>query len=123
MPMPNTNSGYQDLLAWQKAIQLASLIYMYTDRFPSKEQFGLTNQMRRAVVSISSNIAEGYRRKTKKEYGYFVRIAYGSASELETQIIIAKNVGYLSTESQNQITAVLDETSKLIKGLADYLHT
>jgi four helix bundle protein len=118
-----SKNAYKDLVAWQKAVQLASIIYKCTDNFPNKEQFGITNQMRRAVVSISSNIAEGYRRRTRKEYCHFVRIAYGSVSELETQVIIAGNIGYLPPDSKNQIAPIIDETSKLIKGLIDYLES
>lgn len=115
-------NGYQDLLAWQKAVQLATLIYKCTDNFPSKEIFGLTNQMRRAAISIPSNIAEGYRRKNQKEYCHFVRIAYGSASKLETQVIIAENIKYISELSKNEIKPLLDEVSKLINGLLNYLN-
>lgn len=116
------NNGFKDLLAWQKAVQLATLIYKCTDDFPSKEIYGLTSQMRRASVSISSNIAEGYRRKNPKEYAHFVKIAFGSASELETQLIIAENIGYLSKQSKDLIEPLLSESLRLLNGLTDYLN-
>ena len=84
--------GYKSLLVWQKAMELAREIYSLTEKLPQKEQFGLSDQMRRAAVSIPSNIAEGYRRGSKKDYAHFVTIAHGSLSELETQILLAQSV-------------------------------
>lgn len=84
--------GYQSLLVWQKAMELAREVYLLTEKFPQKEQFGLCDQMKRAAISISSNIAEGYRRGSKKDYAHFVSIAHGSLSELETQILLAQSV-------------------------------
>ncbi len=87
--MSNTKS-FKDLIVWQKARDLAVAIYKLTEQFPKSELYGLTSQMRRAVISISSNIAESYHRFHKKEKQQFLAIAFGSGSELESQIEIAK---------------------------------
>jgi len=84
--------GYQSLTVWQKAMELAREVYAMTQSLPSKEQFALCDQMRRAAISIPSNIAEGFRRGSKKEYAHFVSIAHGFLSELETQILLAKDL-------------------------------
>jgi four helix bundle protein len=85
---------YKDLLMWQKSIDLVAEIYKITASFPNEEKFGLTSQMRRGAVSIPSNIAEGYARKSTKENAQFINIAFGSATELETQVIIAKKLQF-----------------------------
>ncbi len=113
-----TPQGYKRIIAWQKSIELTTIIYEITDYFPSREHYGLTSQMRRAAVSIPSNIAEGYRRKTTKDYESFFRIAFGSASELETQIIIAGRIGYLNAHTQQLVEAALEEVLKLLSGLS-----
>lgn len=87
--MSNTKS-FKDLIVWQKSRDLAVIIYQLTDRFPKSELYGLTNQMRRVVISISSNIAESYHRFHQKEKQQFLAVAFGSESELESQIEIAK---------------------------------
>ncbi len=87
--------SYKELIVWQKSIRLVEEIYRLTARFPSCELYGLTSQMRRASVSIPSNIAEGYARKSQKEYRQFYAISYGSALELETQYIIAKKLKFI----------------------------
>ena len=87
--MSDTKS-FKDLIVWQKARDLAAIIYQLTDQFPKSELYGLTSQMRRAAISISSNIAESYHRFHKKEKQQFLAIAFGSGSELESQIEIAK---------------------------------
>ena len=84
--------SYKDLTVWQKSMELVKRIYMLTSEFPQSEIYGLVTQMRRAAVSIPSNIAEGYSRKSLKEYLQFLRISYGSSRELETQLIIAKDL-------------------------------
>ncbi|HSV86226.1 MAG TPA: four helix bundle protein [Levilinea sp.] len=88
--------SYRDLIVWQKGIELAKRIYMITKKFPSSEVYGLTNQLRRAAVSIPSNIAEGQSRQSTKEFIHFLHISLGSLSELDTQIVIAKELEYLS---------------------------
>ncbi len=94
--------SYKGLIVWQKSIELVKSIYDLTIYFPKDEIYGLASQMKRAAVSIPSNIAEGYSRKNIKEYLYFLRVAYGSSRELETQLIIAghlyKSIDYHSTE-------------------------
>ena len=107
--------NYKELFVWQKGIELAVEIYRIIDSFPSKEKFSLTNQMQRSVISISSNIAEGWGRGTTKEYIYFLRIARGSLMELETQIIIAFKLKYLDQTDFNK-------TSDLIKTIAIMLN-
>ena len=84
--------SYKELIVWQKSISLVKSIYKITNEFPKSELYGLSSQMQRAAVSIPSNIAEGYSRKNLKEYIQFLHIAYGSSAELETQLIIAKEL-------------------------------
>jgi len=86
--------GYKDLIAWQKGMDLVVAVYGLTKAFPSDERFGLTAQVRRAAVSIPSNIAEGYSRKGKRDYLRFLEIALGSANEVETQLMAAMRLGF-----------------------------
>src|SRR2546423_585737 len=94
--------SYKELIVWQKSIKLAKEDYLFTAKFPRHEMYGLTSQMRRAAVAIPSNIAEGQSRKNLKEYIQFLNIAYGSAAELETQVILSKdlyqNIDYRNAE-------------------------
>ncbi len=89
---------FKELKVWQKSVELATEVYNSTNNFPAEEKFGITSQIRRSVVSISSNIAEGAGRKTKKEFKLFLNYAYSSCSELETQLIISKNLGFLNPD-------------------------
>ena len=89
-------SDYRDLLAWQEAMKLVKLVYSSTTSFPKDELFGLTSQMRRAAVSIPSNIAEGSARRSRREFRQSLGIARGSLSELETQVLISRDLGYLA---------------------------
>lgn len=100
--------NHKDLRIWQTGIQISDLIYNITGKFPKNEQFSLTDQMRRAAISIPSNIAEGFPRKSKKEYGRFLSIALGSCTELETQIVIAKNRDYISKDDLPNIEELID---------------
>ena len=84
--------SYKDLIVWQKGVSLVKKIYLATNEMPKEEVYGLSSQMQRAAVSIPSNIAEGQQRKNTKEFSQFLRIAYGSSAELETQTIIAKEL-------------------------------
>ncbi|MFA5130312.1 MAG: four helix bundle protein [Patescibacteria group bacterium] len=113
---------YQDLLAWQKAYELTKEIYKATSHFPKSEQFGLTSQLRRASVSISSNIAEGYHRSTKKEYRNFCYIAYGSASEVETQLRLAKDLEMVPADTLQICEDLVQTTLKLLNGLCKSLN-
>ena len=89
--------GHRDLLAWQEAISLVGIVYQCTANFPKEEVFGLTGQMRRAAVSVPSNIAEGAARNSKREFVQFLGFARGSLSELETQVIISQDLGFLTS--------------------------
>lgn len=107
---------FKDLIVWQKAKELAIVIYKTIKDFPRNEQFGLTSQIKRAVISIPSNIAEGYARQHTGEFIQFVYIAMGSAAELETQIIISKELCYLKEEAFNKIISDLKEIQRMLKG-------
>ncbi len=110
--------SFQDLEVWKLSIDLAGKLYKLTNKFPPPENFGLTNRMRRAAVSIPSNIAEGRGRNSAKEFKQFLAFSLGSLSELETQLIIAKEIEYLTQEDLDPFLATLDRTRKMIKGLA-----
>lgn len=86
---------YKDLKIWQKGIEIVDVVYKLTDKFPASETYGLKIQMRRASISIPSNIAEGFARKSNKEYKQFLCISLGSCAELDTQLIIANKRGYI----------------------------
>ncbi len=109
-------SSFQDLFCWKEAHALALLIYKITKNFPKEEMFGLTSQMRRASVSIVSNIAEGYGRPTGKDRVKFFWIAYGSLLEVESQILIAKDLGYIEGEKMDLQGSIVT-TGKLLLGL------
>jgi len=112
---------FKELNVWQKSIQLATNIYDLTTQYPKQETYGLTSQIRRCTISISSNIAEGAGRFSKKEFRHFLNIAYGSSFELETQLIISKNLKYVDDDSfetlNNKITDVQKMLYKLIKSI------
>ncbi len=108
---------FTDLVAWQEAHALVVLLYEETANFPTDERFGLTNQMRRAAVSITSNIAEGFGRQGYKEKIQFYYIAHGSLVELKNQILIAKDVGYLPASSQQKLFDQLAVSHRLLQGL------
>jgi four helix bundle protein len=101
--------SFRDLVVWQRAVDLAVLIYQTTEQFPKAEMYGLTNQMRRASVSVASNIAEGYNR-SQAELRHFLEIARGSLAELETQLEIAQRIGFLLSPDY---TALLEEINVL----------
>lgn len=105
---------YKELIVWQKAIELSTAVYKETMSFPLEERYGLQSQVRRAAVSIPSNIAEGSKRGTSKDYVSFLRIAHGSAAELETQLIIAKNLGYISEQTFTSLMRNLEEIMKIL---------
>jgi four helix bundle protein len=113
--------SYKDLNVWKESYCLAKEIYLLTERFPSHERFGIASQMRRASVSIPSNIAEGYRRNSGKEMIRFCRYAYGSASELEVQLMLSKDIGLaeddLFVESEKSLTSTLRLLNKFIQSL------
>ena len=106
--------NYRDLLIWQKGIDLVKLVYGSFESFPKDEIFGLQNQMKRAAVSIPSNIAEGWGRSSTQNYIQFLRIARGSLFELETQLIIAKELNFITDIKFNEIAALITEESKML---------
>lgn len=108
---------HQRLDVWKRAIKFVEQIYKTTSLFPSEEKFGLTSQMRRSAVSIPSNIAEGAARNSSKEFINFLHISQGSVAELETQIIISKNLQFLDSQTEDILLKELDEISKMIIGL------
>jgi four helix bundle protein len=109
--------GYKDLLVWQKGIQLAKEVYRITQTFPNEEKFGLVSQMRRAAVSIPSNIAEGQARHTTKEFVQFVSHAEGSVAEMDTQLILALELGYCSEERGAGASGLLSDLRKMLNAL------
>ncbi len=106
--------SYQDLILWQKAMDLAELIYTSKSGLPKEEIYGLTSQMRRSAVSIPSNIAEGRSRNTKEEFLQFLVISKGSLSELETQVLLSVRINYLTVEQSEKILSLCSEVGKLI---------
>ena len=100
-------------------MELVTSVYKCTNQFPSSEIYGLTSQMRRAAISIPCNVAEGYRRKGENEFRHFLKIAFGSAAELETQVEIAKNLGYISVETFGEIEVCLTEVMKLLNKMTE----
>jgi len=106
--------SYKELIVWQKSIKLVKEIFVLTDKFPRSEIYGLISQMRRAAISIPSNIAEGYGRRSHKEYIQFYAIAYGSALELETQLIIAKELQFADENDLHKAEALLTEVIKML---------
>jgi four helix bundle protein len=110
-------ASYKDLIVWQRAVQLTSEIYRFTSSFPASEQFGLTNQLRRASVSIPSNIAEGCGRNTKGEFLQFLGHAKGSNYELQTQLIISETLGFGSKERRDTATHLSADVSRLLIAL------
>ena len=110
--------SYKDLEVWQVSLELVKAIYQITGKFPSSERFGLTQQIRRAAVSIPSNVAEGQFRNSSKEFKQFLSIALGSAAELETQLIIARELDYLSGEESTFLLNVLERIMKMLKKLS-----
>ena len=117
MPVRN----YTDLLACQKAMVFVEMVYKVTAGFPREEQYGLTSQLRRAAVSVPSNIAEGQGRHSDREFHRFLCIAHGSLREAETQILIAKRLGYIGEHAQSQLMELATEAGRLTNGLLSKL--
>lgn len=109
--------SYKDLEVWKKAIKLTVLVYSVTKLFPKEELYGIVNQIRRCVVSIPSNIAEGYSRHSRLEYLHFLKIANGSGAELETQLIISEQLKYIPDEKYDEIYGVLQEIMRMLNSL------
>ena len=113
----NSTCSYKDLIVWQKAIELGKLIYQLTKTFPSEEKFGLVAQMRRAVVSIPSNIAEGYGRAGRREYLQFLSVVQGSLKELETQTILAQKLAYVTSSQAERVLSESEVVGKMLGSL------
>lgn len=109
--------GFRDLIVWQKAYQLVLEIYKITKKFPKHELFGLTSQLCRAAVSVPANIAEGYERQYKKEYIQFLTIARGSLGEVETYLMLAKDLEYIEKDTYNNLEEKRQEIGRLLRGL------
>jgi len=116
-----SQSSYKDLIAWQKGMQLVAAIYDATEGFPSHEQFGLVSQLRRAAVSVPSNIAEGKAHYSNRDFVRFLRLARGSLAEIETQVLIAQQRSYLTTATTAHLSQQLDELSRILSGLINSL--
>ena len=110
-------ANYKDLIVWQKSLRLVKWIYLLTRSFPSDERFGLISQMRRAAVSIPSNIAEGQARRTTPDFIRFISNAEGSLAELETQMIISADLEFCSRENLGEIFSVMNEIRKMLNSL------
>ncbi len=114
--------NYENLDIWKKSINLATIIYKTTKSFPKDELYGLISQIRRAAVSVSSNIAEGAGRGSKKEFLRFIMISLGSLNELESQIVIAKNLNYIKEEEFQNLSSKVEELGNLLGGFRNYLN-
>ena len=117
-----TIKNYRDLLVWQKSMAVVVALYRATNDFPRNEQYGLTSQMRRCAVSIPSNIAEGRQRGSRKEYRYFLFIAYGSGAELETQLEIAQQLSFSTKDTLQKISDDLGEVLRMLNSLIQKLN-
>jgi four helix bundle protein len=114
---------HHKLVVWKRSLVFVTAIYRMTAQFPPEERFGLVSQMRRAAISIPSNIAEGAARNTHKEFTNFLYIAQGSASELETQMLISRELGFVDMADTDGLLSELDEISKMIIGLQKSLNS
>jgi len=118
----NKIKNFTDLNAYKEAHKLVLVIYKFTNKFPKEERYGLINQMRRATVSITSNIAEGFSRNTIKDKCQFYTLAQGSLTELQSQLLISRDLSYLTKEDFNQIANQTVIVNKLINGLKRIKH-
>ena len=114
-------ANFKELLVWQKSINFVTEIYELTNDFPKDEMYGLTSQIRRASISIPSNIAEGNSRRSVADYLQFLKIARGSCAEVETQLIIAQNLKFLNEEHYLKLNQDIIEISKMLNGLINSL--
>ncbi|MFV8351448.1 MULTISPECIES: four helix bundle protein [Flavobacterium] len=114
--------SYKELLIWQKGIKIVVLVYKLTKDFPKEEIYALTSQLKRASVSIPSNIAEGFGRQTDKSFNHFLNISRGSLNEIETQLIIAKELEFIQNENIfNELLFLIEEESKMINAFSKNL--
>ncbi|MCB2155338.1 four helix bundle protein [bacterium] len=112
---------YKDLIVWQKSMQLSLQVYRITKQFPREEVYGLTSQVRRAAVSIPSNIAEGQARKSTREFRQFLSIARGSLAEVETQLLIGMHLGYVGEDELQPILGLQEEINRMLNSLVSKL--
>jgi len=115
--------SFRELEIWKKAIILVKELYLLTEKFPKQEMYGLISQIRSAAVSIPSNIAEGHIRNSTKEFQQFLSISLSSLAELETQLIIAREIGYVSEDELNRFIAIIHEIGRMNRGLHKSLLT
>ena len=113
--------NYSDLIAWRKTTDFVELVYKATAQFPKTEVYGLTNQLRRAAVSVPSNIAEGQGRGSANDFRRFLSISHGSLREVETQILISKRLHFLTDAQAERVISLAGEVGRLINGLSDSL--
>ena len=116
-------TSYKELTVWKYSYQFGLEIYLITKKFPSDEKFGLVSQLRRASVSIPSNIAEGSKRGTRKDYRSFAVIAYGSGAEIETQLLFCKDLGYINENEYIALNNKLTEIMKMLNAMINKLGT
>ena len=112
---------YKDLIVWQRAMELVVEVYQLVKKLPKEELFALSDQIRRAVISIPSNIAEGYERNSTKEYIHFLSIAKGSKAELETQLLLCTKIHYLNNSDIEKSISLIQEIGKMINSLQKHL--
>jgi len=117
------SKSYRDLVVWRKSIDLAKHIYLATECFPKSEIYGLVNQLRRASVSVPSNIAEGQARRSPAEFVHFLHISVGSLAEIDTQLIIAEELGYLPPTTATELSLEIVEIRKMLFGLINHYET
>ena len=108
-------NSHKDLFVWQRSMSLVKATYVLTDKFPARETYGLSSQMRRAAVSIPSNISEGKNRGTAKDFAHFLRMAYGSCAELDTQLEISRQLGFVKIPDTTAANSLLEEVSKMLR--------
>lgn len=109
--------SFKNLIAWEKAYELTLMVYKYSQKFPASELYGLTSQLRRSAVSISANIAEGRERQHKKEFLQFLSIAKGSLGEVETYLMLAKDLNYINESVFSELEEQRKEIGRLLRGL------
>ncbi len=109
--------GFKDLVAWQRGMDLVQEVYEVSRLLPPDERFGLTSQARRAAVSVPSNIAEGHGRRTKADFVHFLDMARGSANEVETQLLVAVRLTYLTDKQASKAVQLADEVQRIVRGL------
>ena len=120
--MENKIRSYQDLIVWQKSVLFVTDIYSTTKHFPQEEKFGITSQLNRAAISIPTNIAEGWGRETSKNYLQFLRTSRGSVMEVQTLLIISKNLNYISQGNFEVLQSKIEEVGKILQGLIKSLN-